>query len=260
MRGSSFADAVLCRTRPSRTAHLLQIADPRRNTVPLIASDSCFGTPQGNDGTAQFSPIGGPTYVSEVRPGYGIQANNFPGFSFPSQQEGSTGINAGLYKPSEAVGTEANTGVTYSQPTLYIDDGEQCGGKGGECEVRSLSTLYLVEYLCPCSVYPSVFTLSLDWNNCLWMFVLVSCFFLCSGVFSCFLFFFFFPTLFHAVVATNDCFNQFLHLSYQDMSKGIFSCINSVMPSQSATLRLQRLLIPVHSCHSRSSYPFLRSA
>jgi hypothetical protein len=95
---------------------------------------------QGNDGTVQFSPIAGPTFVSEVRPGYGIQANNFPGFSFPSQQEGSTGINAGLYKPSHAVGTEANTGVTYTTSTLYIEDGEQCGGKGGECEVQTLLT------------------------------------------------------------------------------------------------------------------------
>lgn len=90
---------------------------------------------QGNDGSVQFSPISGPTYVSEVRPGYGVQANNFPGFSYPSQQEGSTGFNAGLYKPDHAVGTQANSGYTYTQPTLYIGDNEQCGGKGGECQV-----------------------------------------------------------------------------------------------------------------------------
>lgn len=94
--------------------------------------------PGGNDGSVQFSPIAGPTFVSEVRPGYGIQANNFPGFSNPSHQEGSTGFNAGLYKPDQAVGTEANTGVTYTNPTLYIEDGEQCGGKGGDCELRDV--------------------------------------------------------------------------------------------------------------------------
>jgi hypothetical protein len=94
---------------------------------------------QGNDGTVQFSPIPGPTYVSEVRPGYGVEAGNFPGFVKPAQQDGSTGYNTGLYKPSYGIGTEANSGVTYSRSLIRIEDEGQCGGKGGECEVRTSS-------------------------------------------------------------------------------------------------------------------------
>ena len=69
-------------------------------------------------------------------PGYGKKANNYKDFAHPPVAEGTTMWQPET--PTTATGTEANSGVTYKRETMFIDDGEQCGGMGGDCEPRDV--------------------------------------------------------------------------------------------------------------------------
>ncbi len=90
----------------------------------------------GGDGFMQFAPVGNLVFESQVMPGYGKRANNYAEFVHPAIPEGFT-----LWQPetpAAAIATEANSGVIYSSDTIYIEDGEQCGGMGGVCEPRDV--------------------------------------------------------------------------------------------------------------------------
>ena len=90
----------------------------------------------GGDGHMQFAPVGDLVFESQVMPGYGKKASNYAEFVHPAIPEGFS-----LWQPETpkaAKGTEANTGVIYSTDTIYIEDGEQCGGLGGICEPRDV--------------------------------------------------------------------------------------------------------------------------
>ena len=90
----------------------------------------------GGDGTKQFKPVGSLVYESQIMPGYGKRANNYGAFVHPAVPSGMT-----MWKPETpiyAIGTEANSGKTYSAATMYIKDGEQCGGMAGVCEPRDV--------------------------------------------------------------------------------------------------------------------------
>ena len=90
----------------------------------------------GGDGTKQFKPVGSLAFESQIMPGYGKRANNYAAFVHPAVAAGQS-----LWKPEtpkSAIGTEANTGKTFSAATLYIKDGEQCGGLAGACVPRDV--------------------------------------------------------------------------------------------------------------------------
>ena len=90
----------------------------------------------GGDGTKQFKPVGSLVFESQIMPGYGKRANNYDAFVHPAVPSGMT-----MWKPEtpkSAIGTEANTGKTYSASTMYIKDGEQCGGLSGDCQPRDV--------------------------------------------------------------------------------------------------------------------------
>ena len=90
----------------------------------------------GGDGTKQFKPVGSLVFESQIMPGYGKRANNYGAFVHPAVPSGMT-----MWKPEtpkSAVGTEANTGKTFSAATMYVKDGEQCGGLAGSCQPRDV--------------------------------------------------------------------------------------------------------------------------
>ena len=90
----------------------------------------------GGDGTKQFKPVGSLVFESQIMPGYGKRANNYGAFVHPAVPSGMS-----LWKPEtpkSAVGTEANSGKTFSATTMYIKDGEQCGGLAGVCQPRDV--------------------------------------------------------------------------------------------------------------------------
>jgi hypothetical protein len=90
----------------------------------------------GGDGAMQFAPVGDLVFESQIMPGYGKRANNYAEFVHPAVPKGFS-----LWEPEtpkSAIGTEANSGVIYKTDTIYIEDGEQCGGLGGECEPRDV--------------------------------------------------------------------------------------------------------------------------
>lgn len=90
----------------------------------------------GGDGTKQFKPVGSLVFESQIMPGYGKRANNYGAFVHPAVPSGMT-----MWKPEtpkSAVGTEANSGKTFSASTMYIKDGEQCGGLAGSCQPRDV--------------------------------------------------------------------------------------------------------------------------
>jgi hypothetical protein len=87
-------------------------------------------------GAKQFKAVGGNVFESQTLPGYGKRANNYAAFVHPPVPAGMT-----MFKPetpAEATGTEANTGKTYKVATIYVKDGEQCGGMAGACQPRDV--------------------------------------------------------------------------------------------------------------------------
>ena len=90
----------------------------------------------GGDGTKQFKPVGSLVFESQIMPGYGKRANNYGAFLHPAVPAGLAMWNPET--PKNAIGTEANSGKTYAAATMYIQDGEQCGGLAGVCQPRDV--------------------------------------------------------------------------------------------------------------------------
>ena len=90
----------------------------------------------GGDGTKQFKPVGSLVFESQIMPGYGKRANNYGAFVHPAVPAGLAMWNPET--PKNAIGTEANSGKTYAAATMYIQDGEQCGGLAGVCQPRDV--------------------------------------------------------------------------------------------------------------------------